>query len=628
MHRKEKMFKTIRGLVVMLLVFSMAFGSLFDLNGRAETRNEPIRVACVGDSLTFGYSSANPEFHSYPAQLQNLLGDGYEVRNYGKTSYTLMKSGDLSYWNTPEYTNSKAYNPDIVILMLGINDSKNTQESPNWTTKNGVTPQEAFLSDLKEMIQNYQNLASHPTVYVGLAHRLPAEFVMGLNNTVLEKEIVPLQRQAAEETGSIVLDVNMFSHECIADSDFNDTSHPTDVGYQKLANFIYSGLTGREISMEIIEDSEALSNGKGFLFQGTGWVDGNIGSGSLNGLAGKEHYAVVTEENAAGHSYEIAFTGTRIQVYGHLSPNHGIVKYSVDGGEEVEIDAYAGSRSVSTLLYQASGLSEGSHVLRAVATGRKNASAQNACIQVDYAKVFTEVSCSCCIEDLEFADREIMIPSNKEELEISLEAECAIARCDLTAHRDRKAVVSYSLEDTECAVLDGEKLTVKKSGTVKLTAKAVIPETDISVEKTAVFKIEKEEPPTESTEPPTESTEPPTENTDPPAQTEKPIPPASPIKNPAPKVKLPRPKLKAKRTGTGKVRLSWKKNAKADGYILQMKSTGKYRKITVKKKKVTSYTKKNLKKRKRYYFRVRSYKRSHSSIVYSPWSKPVKIRIV
>lgn len=628
MRRKEKDFKRIWGCMVILLIYSTIFNPFMNLKGRAETSGSPVRIACVGDSITFGYTSSNAGLHSYPSQLQNLLGNGYEVRNYGKSSYTLMKSGDRSYWNLPEYTNSKAYNPDIVILMLGTNDTKNTQKAPNWTTKNGVSPQEAFLSDMKEMIQSYQDLESHPRVYVGLSPRLTVESVMDLNNTVLEEEIVPLQRQAAEETGCVVLDVNAFSHECMEDSDFKDSVHPTDVGYQKLANFMYSGLTGREVSMEIIEDSEALSNGKGFSFQGTEWVDGNISSGSLNGLAGKEHYAVVTEENAAGHSYEIAFTGTRIQVYGHLSPNHGIVKYSVDGGEEVEIDAYAGSRSVSTLLYQASGLSEGSHVLRAVATGRKHASAQNACIQVDYAKVFTEVSCSCGIEELEFADRDITIPWNKEKVEISLAAECTAARCGLTSHRDRRAVLSYTLEDTECAALEGEKLTVKKAGTVRLAVKAEIPETDISAEKTAVFKIEKEEEPTESTEPPTENTEPPTESTEPPTGSTEPLPPAPSVKVPDPKINLSRPKLKVKRTGKGKAKLSWKKNTKADGYILQMKSAGKYRKIAVKKKKVTSYTKRNLKKDKRYYFRMRSYKRSHSSMIYSSWSKPVKIRMI
>lgn len=36
----------------------------------------PVRVACVGDSITQGVGTAHPEKESYPAQLQALLGGG------------------------------------------------------------------------------------------------------------------------------------------------------------------------------------------------------------------------------------------------------------------------------------------------------------------------------------------------------------------------------------------------------------------------------------------------------------------------------------------------------------------------------------------------------------------------
>ena len=49
------------------------------------------------------------------------------------------------------------------------------QNAPNWITKNGVSPQEAFLSDMKEMIESYQNVESRPVVYVGLSPRLTVE---------------------------------------------------------------------------------------------------------------------------------------------------------------------------------------------------------------------------------------------------------------------------------------------------------------------------------------------------------------------------------------------------------------------------------------------------------------------
>jgi lysophospholipase L1-like esterase len=365
-------------LAILFLCLSFSLGTGVSISSQAADTEDPIKIACVGDSITYGYTSSNPTYHSYPSQLQNLLGDGYVVNNYGKSGFTLMKSGDKSYWTTSEYTASQSFLPDIVILMLGTNDSKEV----NWAHK------DEFLSDLEEMITIYQNLDSHPTVYVCTSPRMPVEQEKegGLVNQVIEEEIVPLQKQAAQDTGCTLLDVNAFSHTDLEDEDFKDYAHPTELGYQKLANFFYGALTNQKVSMEIIDDADFSYSA------GSGWVAGSISSGTMNGEAGTEHYAVVTEETASEYSYEITFTGTRIQVYGQLSPNHGIVSYSVDGSDPVEVDSYASSRSVHTLLFQASGLSLGTHTLTATATGRTNTSAKNDCIQVDYAKVFTETS--------------------------------------------------------------------------------------------------------------------------------------------------------------------------------------------------------------------------------------------
>lgn len=38
---------------------------------------DPIRVACVGDSITQGAGAGNGM--SYPSQLQTVLGEGYKV---------------------------------------------------------------------------------------------------------------------------------------------------------------------------------------------------------------------------------------------------------------------------------------------------------------------------------------------------------------------------------------------------------------------------------------------------------------------------------------------------------------------------------------------------------------------
>lgn len=617
-------------LPVLLLFLCCSLAALCPaLRPRAAEAGTPIRVACVGDSITFGFTSSDASRHSYPSQLQNLLGDGYTVANYGKSGFTLMKSGDKSYWNTAEYTNSLNSSPDLVILMLGTNDSKPV----NWDKK------ENFLSDLKEMIQSYQELPSQPAVYVCTSPRMPQEYEDpetqgGLSNAVINDEIVPLQKQAAEETGCLLLDVNAFTRTELADEDFKDYAHPTDIGYQKLANFFYGALTEQEISMEIIDDSSPLSDGKGFSFQGDGWVSGDKKAGSINGTVGTEHYAAVTEENAASHTYEIAFSGTRIQVYGQLSPNHGIVKYSIDGGEETEFDSYSSGNSVSALLYQASGLANGPHILKATATGRKNAAAQNACIQVDYAKVFTEKRCTCAIESLSFTGGTITIPWDKDSTEFKLSPQCAVTPCELSAHQGLEPKFSCGIiDDTEGAVFhpDTLSLTVSKTGKLTVSLIAEIPGTGVAEQKDAVFEVIKEEAPKQEddskkpspdNDPSGTVTPPPGSDTDIPSVPVNPAPPDQ-----KQDVKLARPNLKVKKSGT-KVKLSWKKNTKSDGYIIQMKTgKGKYRKIAAKKMKVTSFTKKKLKKNTVYFFRIRSYKKNGSSKIYSAWSKVKKIRL-
>ena len=64
---------------------------------------EKIRVACVGNSITYGSGIKNRDKDSYPAQLQALLGDEYEVVNFGRGGRTGLSNGDRPYIKEPEY---------------------------------------------------------------------------------------------------------------------------------------------------------------------------------------------------------------------------------------------------------------------------------------------------------------------------------------------------------------------------------------------------------------------------------------------------------------------------------------------------------------------------------------------
>lgn len=84
---------------------------------------EKLRVTCVGNSITYGTKIDGHEKNSYPAQLNAMLGDGYDVRNFAKSWATLLRRGNMPYWDSLEYKQVLEYKPDWGGVKLGTNDS-------------------------------------------------------------------------------------------------------------------------------------------------------------------------------------------------------------------------------------------------------------------------------------------------------------------------------------------------------------------------------------------------------------------------------------------------------------------------------------------------------------------------
>ena len=113
--------KYFKGLLIPVLFVLM----LYPQNGKASSeQQEPIKIACIGNSITYGARVENREHNAFPAQLQSMLGDGYEVGNFGVSGTTLLKEGDRPYWDTDAYKEALDFDPDIVFIKLGTNDSK------------------------------------------------------------------------------------------------------------------------------------------------------------------------------------------------------------------------------------------------------------------------------------------------------------------------------------------------------------------------------------------------------------------------------------------------------------------------------------------------------------------------
>ena len=94
-------------------------------------QNKAIKVACIGNSVTYGYGLDNREQDCYPARLQQLLGSNYDVINFGHSGATLLKQGHNPYYKTKEFADAISFAPDIAIIHLGLNDT-DPRDWPNY----------------------------------------------------------------------------------------------------------------------------------------------------------------------------------------------------------------------------------------------------------------------------------------------------------------------------------------------------------------------------------------------------------------------------------------------------------------------------------------------------------------
>ena len=198
----------------------------------AASSAQPLRIACVGDSTTMGTGLKYPEANSYPAQLQTMLGRKYDVRNYGVGSRAMLRNVNLSYWDTPAFTEALAFEPDVVIINLGINDT-----APRfWTAEN----KPRYEVDYEAMVERFLALPSKPRVFICYPTPLfpPCK---ELQITQMRDEINPAVGRVAKATGVRVIDLYaaLSGHaEC-----FPDGCHPNADGARRMAETIKKSLS-------------------------------------------------------------------------------------------------------------------------------------------------------------------------------------------------------------------------------------------------------------------------------------------------------------------------------------------------------------------------------------------------
>ena len=157
-----------------------------------------IKVACVGDSLTYGYGVMMWEENNYPTQLQNMLGDEYHVQNFGVSNYCVKNDSDHPYTTHTSYTDSLLYGADILVFMMGTNDAK----AKNWTSA------EDYKAALLELLDSYgdvQVVLCTPSTFYPDGVSEEGVSVYGHQLAQVE-EVCQVIREVAQERGYLLVD--------------------------------------------------------------------------------------------------------------------------------------------------------------------------------------------------------------------------------------------------------------------------------------------------------------------------------------------------------------------------------------------------------------------------------------
>ncbi|HFU4024540.1 TPA: GDSL-type esterase/lipase family protein [Streptococcus suis] len=187
-----------------------------------------IKVAAIGDSLTYGYGLEDRIRDAYPCVLAELLGSHYQVSNFGLSGRSLQSTTDFPYLKEVNAQLSLESEADIVIIMIGSNDSR----APYWN-------RERFASEYRQLVERYMNLPSQPDVYVVVPPYVPTSR-FGIDNSIIKEELQVIIPNIADDLG--IKSINLYPVTEARMDYYSDGLHLTPKGNRIIAEEIYHHL--------------------------------------------------------------------------------------------------------------------------------------------------------------------------------------------------------------------------------------------------------------------------------------------------------------------------------------------------------------------------------------------------
>lgn len=209
-------------LLVAVLVVSAGLPVLIIIYSNS---NAQIRVACVGDSIT--------QVTGYPADLQVLLGNSYKVRNFGVTGATILLNTDRPYLNQTACSDAEAFQPQVVVIMLGTNDAR-TNIYPN---------SENLEANFEMLIDSFRSVQSHPQIIVALPPPIYNN-TLGLSPSNLVQGVIPRLEQETKALNVATIDV--YSPLLNHPEFFPDGVHPNGAGAEEIAQIVFNAVVSEK----------------------------------------------------------------------------------------------------------------------------------------------------------------------------------------------------------------------------------------------------------------------------------------------------------------------------------------------------------------------------------------------
>lgn len=287
-----------------LLTIAVAVCAITALAAAAKTK-----VACIGNSITYGYLLPERHTQSYPAQLQQMLGDSYEVGNFGRSGATLLRHGHRPYTEQPEFSEALAFRPDIAVLHLGVNDT-DPRDYPEYG--------DGFTADYCAIIDSLRAVNPQIRIIIALLTPLKAthyRFKSGTRDWRLK-----LQRAIADVAQAKGVELIDFDTPLRDRQDLlHDGIHPDAEGARLLAATACRGITGNYGGLRLpvtYQSGMVLQRDTPLRIAGTADAGSritlNIGGATHTATAdNRGNWQVVTAPLATGPVYKLTVTDGR-----------------------------------------------------------------------------------------------------------------------------------------------------------------------------------------------------------------------------------------------------------------------------------------------------------------------------